>query len=88
MILEALFGRKHKGKFGNPKFVVYIEPNQRHGHGFQVRLTATAETVVDQNPYGMMEARAGAASVLEAASKTFGVEYDLDASIITRYEVE
>lgn len=57
---------------------IRMELNERHGHGFQIRIVhGPVNKVYDEEPLNMYEAGAYAATALEMMNKELGTSYEL-----------
>ena len=66
---------------------LYIEANQKHGHGYQVRIVidGIVDTTMADEPFSLYDALGGAQLTLEAVNKERGTNYLLpDVLLVSR----
>ena len=70
---------------------LYIEANQKHGHGYQVHIVidGIVDTTMADEPFSLYDALGGAQLTLEAVNKERGTNYLLpDVLLVSREAAE
>lgn len=70
---------------------LYIEANQKHGHGYQVHIVidGIVDTTMADEPFSLYDALGGAQLTLEAVNKERGTNYPLpDVLLVSREAAE